>query len=69
MICSMTLPSKLCAALHSQNYCWFNVLLQAMQKFELVSLGGNSFYQESTVTMVQVPEGKAVSTQGQHYIQ
>ena len=27
------------------------------------------FYQELTVTMVQVPEGKAVSTQGQHYVQ
>ena len=27
------------------------------------------FYQELTVTMVQVPEGTAVSTQGQHYVQ
>ena len=27
------------------------------------------FYQELTVTMVQVPEGTAVSTQGQHYAQ
>ena len=27
------------------------------------------FYQELTVTMVQVPEGMAVSTQGQHYVQ
>ena len=27
------------------------------------------FYQEWTVTMVQVPEGTAVSTQGQHYVQ
>ena len=26
------------------------------------------FYQELTVTMVQVPEGTAVSTQGQHYV-
>ena len=26
------------------------------------------FYQELTVTMVQVPEGKAVLTQGQHYV-
>ena len=25
------------------------------------------FYQELTVTMVQVPEGMPVSTQGQHY--
>ena len=27
------------------------------------------FYQEMSVTMVQVPEGMAVSTQGQHYVQ
>ena len=27
------------------------------------------FYQELIVTMVQVPEGTAVSTQGQHYVQ
>ena len=26
-------------------------------------------YQELTVTMVQVPEGTAVSTQGTHYVQ
>ena len=28
-----------------------------------------NFYEELTVTMVQVPEGTAVSTQGQHYVQ
>ena len=27
------------------------------------------FYHELTVTMVQVPEGTTVSTQGQHYVQ
>ena len=27
------------------------------------------FDQELTVTMIQVPEGTAVSTQGQHYVQ
>ena len=27
------------------------------------------FYQELTVTMVQVAEGTTVSTQGQHYVQ
>ena len=27
------------------------------------------FHQELTVTMVQVPEGTAVSTQGQHYVE
>ena len=27
------------------------------------------FYQELTVTMVQVPEGTAVPTRGQHYVQ
>ena len=30
---------------------------------------GWKFYQELTVTMVQVPKGTAVSTQGQHYVQ
>ena len=29
----------------------------------------STFYQELTVTMEQVPEGTAVSTQGQHYVQ
>ena len=27
------------------------------------------FYEELTVTMIQVPEGTAVSNQGQHYVQ
>ena len=27
------------------------------------------FYQELTASMVQVPEGTAVSAQGQHYVQ
>ena len=27
------------------------------------------FYQKLTMTMVQVPEGMAVSTQAQHYVQ
>ena len=27
------------------------------------------FYQELTVTMVQIQEGMAVSTQGEHYVQ
>ena len=30
---------------------------------------GWKFYQKLTVAMVQVPEGTAVSTQGQHYVQ
>ena len=39
-----------------------------MQMFGLVSFGGQ-FHQELTVTMVQVPEGTAVSTHGQQYVQ
>ena len=30
---------------------------------------GWKFYQKLTMTMVQVPEGMAVSTQAQHYVQ
>ena len=42
--------------------------LQAMRKFGLVNFWWKC-YQELTVTMVQVPEGMVVSTQGQHYVQ
>ena len=43
MLCSMALPSKLWAALRTRPIqCWFNVWLQAIQKFGLVSFGGNS---------------------------
>ena len=41
MLCSMALPSKLCAVLHSQSN-FGTMSLQAMQKFGLVSVGGNS---------------------------
>ena len=42
MLCSMALPSKLCAALHGQSNVGSIVWLQAIQKFGLVSFGGNS---------------------------
>ena len=66
MLCSMSLPSKLFATLHSQSnigsmcYCkpCRSLILSVLVKF----------YQELTVTMLQVPEGTVVSTQGQHYV-
>ena len=48
MLCSMALPSKLCAALHSQSNvgsmcdCKVSKGAKKMQKFGLVSFGGNS---------------------------
>ena len=59
MLSSMALPSKLCAALHSQS----NVGPMCDCK-TCRSLDSG---QELRVTMVQVPEGTAVSSQGQHY--
>ena len=67
MLCSMALPSKLCAALNGQSdvgsICDCNPCRSWTCQFWW------KFYQELTVTMVQVPEGTAVSTQGQHYVQ
>ena len=66
MVCSMALPSKLCAALHGQSNvgsvcdCYHAEVCTCQFWWK--------FYQELTVTMVQVPEGTAVSTQGQFYV-
>ena len=61
------LPSKLCAALHGQS----NVgsMCECKPFGSLTCKFSWKFYQELTVTMVQVPEGTTVSTQGQHYVQ
>ena len=59
MLYCMALPSKLCAALHGQS----NVASMCEEVWTC-----QFFYQELTVTMVQVPEGMSVSTQGQNYI-
>ena len=66
MVCSMALPSKLFAALHGQSN--FGSVCDCKPCRSLTCQFWWKFYQELTVTMVQVPEGTAVSTQGQHYV-
>ena len=67
MLCSMTLQSKLCAAQHSQSNVLQCVIASHAEVWNCQFWW--EFYQELTVTMVQVPEGTAVSTQSQHYVQ
>ena len=56
----------LCAALHSKS----NVGSMLHCKPEVWTCQfWWEFYQEMTVTMLQILEGTAVSTQGQHYVQ
>ena len=66
MLCSMTLPSKFCRALRGQSNVGSMCDCKPCGSLDLSVLV--EFYQELTVTMVQVPEGTAVSTQGQHYV-
>ena len=67
MACKVALLSKLFAALQGQSnvgsLCNYKTCISWTCPFWW------KFYQELTVTMVQVPEGMAVSTQGQHYVQ
>ena len=67
MLCSVALPSELCAALHGQSYVGSVCDCKPCRNWTCQLWW--YFYQELTVTMVQVPEGTAVSTQGQHYVQ
>ena len=67
MLCSMALPSKLCAALHSHLMLVRCVIASHAEVCTCQFLWES--YQELTVTIVQVPEGTAVSLQGQHYVQ
>ena len=67
MLCSTVLPSKLCAALHGQSNVGSMCGCKPCRSLDLSVW--RKFYQELTVTMVQVPEGTTVSTQGQHYVQ
>ena len=60
MLCSIVLPSKLCAALHGQSNVGSMCDCKPCRSFKILS--------ELTVTMVQAPEKTAVSTQGQHYV-
>ena len=66
MLCSMALPSKLCAALHDQSNVVQCVIARHAEVWTCQFWW--KFYQELTVTMAQVQEGTAVSTQGQHYV-
>ena len=67
MVCSMALPPELCAALHGQSNVGSMCDCKPCRSLDLSVLV--KFYQELTVTMVQVPEGTEVSTQVQHYVQ
>ena len=62
----MALPSKLCAALHSQSNVGQCVI--ASHAGVWASQFWWEFYQELTVTMVKVTERTAVSSQSQHYV-
>ena len=67
MLCSMALPLKFFAALYSQSNVGFCVIAHHAEVWTCQFWW--EFYQELTVTMVQVPEGTIVSTQGQQYVQ
>ena len=67
MLCNKALPSNLYAALHGHSNVGSMCDCKPCESLDLsvwveILLG-------VAVTMVQVPEGTAVSTQGQHYVQ
>ena len=62
MLCNMALPSKLCAVLHSQSNVGSMCYCRPCRSLGLSVLVG--ILSGLTMTMVQVPEGTAVSTQG-----
>ena len=64
----MALTSKLCAALHGQSNVGSMCDCKPCRSLDLAVLL-EILYQDLTVTMVQVPEGTEVSTQGQQYVQ
>ena len=63
MLYSMVLPLKLCTALHGQSNVGSMCDCKPCRSLDLSVFGGNS------LTIVQVPGGMAVSTQGQQYVQ
>ena len=66
MVCNMALPLKLCAALNGQSNVGSVCDCKPCRSLDLsllVEIHG------LTVTMAQVPEGIAVSTQGTYYVQ
>ena len=50
------------------NLMWVHCVIASHAEVETCQFWWK-FYQEFTVTIVQVPEGTAVSTQGKHYVQ
>ena len=64
MLCGMALPSKLCAALHG-NLMLVQCVIASHAEVWTSQSWWNSI---RTGNMVHVPEGKEVSTQGQHYV-
>ena len=66
MLCSYGINIK-CAALHGQSNVVQCVIASHAEVWTCQFWW--KFYQELTVGMVQAPEGTAVSTQGQHYVQ
>ena len=67
MVGSIALSPEICAALHGQCNVGSMCDCKPCRSLDLSVLV--EFYQELTVTMVQVPEGTELSTQGQHYVQ
>ena len=54
--------------LYMANLMWVHCVIASHAEVETCQFWWK-FYQEFTVTIVQVPEGTAVSTQGKHYVQ
>ena len=61
MLCSMALPSNVCAALHGQSNVCSMCDCNPCRSLDLSVWW--KVYQELSVTMVWVPEGTVVSTQ------
>ena len=68
MLFNMELPSKLCPAQHGQSNVGSMCDCKPCGSFDL-SVLVEILTGVATVTMVQVPEGIAVSIQSQHYVQ
>ena len=65
MLCSMALPSKLCAALHGQSNVCSMCDCNPCRSLDLSVLA--EILSGVVSNHGRVPEGTAVSTQGQHY--
>ena len=66
MLCSMALPSMLCAALHGQSNVASIYVCKPCRSLDLSVLVG--IISGFNCDQGKVPEGIAVSTQGQHFV-